>query len=532
MTATAAPVHRAPPQAIVSAQQRAQISEVFKACRTDFSFYAPRHLFITDKITRRNKPFRFNETQRLVNAAAERQLQDRGYVRLICVKARQQGVSTYTTGRGYWRTTLNRNWQTSILTHELKATKTLFEMVRKYHENCPAAMRPAASSEAANSLEFRDIGSAYHLQTARTSGSGRGLNAQFFHGSEVAFWRNMEEHLSGVGQAIALAPNTEIYLESTGNGRNQFYTMTHMALKGEGVYEVVFSPWFLSPEYTMPPTEVVGFELSDDDYLYQETYGLTLGQMAWRAHKIASDFLGDPTMFDQEYPASIARAFRRSATETPFIRPLVTETARRREHSRRGPLLMGVDPSEGNSKNDRFAVILRDDAGVVSKHLIRLKTDDQQEAAGAVLHLIQTLHPDCVFVDRIGIGAGICDILAISSPVPVVGVKASEAARNSDKYFNKRAEMWGEMREWLIQGASLLPDDELEVDLQTPSYDYRGTAYVLESKQAIARRNLPSPDFADALSMTFYLPFALVSFSSREALRSGAGQLLLDWRAQ
>jgi len=78
--------------------------------------------------------------------------------------------------------------------------------------------------------------------------------------------------------------------------------------------------------------------------------------------------------------------------------------------------------------------------------------------------------------------------------MPVIGVKASEKAANQEKYYNKRTEMWGEMRDWLIDGASLLDDDEIEADLTAPGFQFRGQQYLLESKEKMAKRDLPSPD--------------------------------------
>lgn len=193
---------------------------------------------------------------------------------------------------------------------------------------------------------------------------------------------------------------------------------------------------------------------------------------------------------------------------------------------------MGVDPSEGSSKSDRFAVVIRDDTGVRHKIKVPLKTDDQYEAAGAVLALIREHEPDVVFIDRLGIGAGICDIVAkTAGATRVIGVKASEAARDRRKYANMRAEMWGETRDWLIQGAELLDDDELESDLNIPGYKYRGEAYLIETKESIKKRKLPSPDFGDALAATFYLPFELAQNMSADQLRSGGAAQATDWRA-
>ena len=516
------------------AEKRAQQLKALEIARKDFAFYAPRHLKILDKNTSALQPFGFNKPQQIVHQKSEQMLRETGYVRLICVKARQQGISTYINGRGYWRTSLNMHWRSEILTHLDEATKNMLLMVRRFHEHCPVALRPKTSHDAVNALAFGALDSRYGLGTARSKGTGRSATARFFHGSEVAFWSNLKDNLAGVGQVVPLAEGTEVYLESTGNGRNDFYTLVYNALSETSLqpYRVIFVPWFMSDEYQLE-TIPKGLDLSDDDYEYSDLYGLSLKQMAWRQFKIMGDFAGDVTLFDQEYPASLNRAFRRTPTESPFIRTQTTERARKRPHRPLGARRLGVDPSQGtDEKKDRFACVLRDDTGVISKHRLRLQTDNQYEAAGHIIKLMKELEPDITFIDRLGIGAGICDIVSEQmAEWRVVGVRASEKATDTEKYVNKRSEMWGEAREWLVDGASMIDDDELDMDLTSPSYTFRGEAYLLESKESLRKRELPSPDYGDALAHTFYMPFELAKDMDREQLRSMASAEL-DWRTQ
>ena len=71
---------------------------------------------------------------------------------------------------------------------------------------------------------------------------------------------------------------------------------------------------------------------------------------------------------------------------------------------------------------------------------------------------------------------------------------------------NKRSEMWLAAREWLSRGA--LPQDELlAAELTAPMYSYNAdNAVMLERKQDMKRRGIPSPDIADAFALTFAYP--------------------------
>jgi hypothetical protein len=76
--------------------------------------------------------------------------------------------------------------------------------------------------------------------------------------------------------------------------------------------------------------------------------------------------------------------------------------------------------------------------------------------------------------------------------------------------WNRRAEMWGRMREWLQDG-SIPDDDALVSDLASPKTKYRANNdWLLESKMEMKARGVKSPDLADALALTFavqeYIP--------------------------
>jgi hypothetical protein len=80
------------------------------------------------------------------------------------------------------------------------------------------------------------------------------------------------------------------------------------------------------------------------------------------------------------------------------------------------------------------------------------------------------------------------------------------SAAGDVRYFNKRAEMWGAMKEWINAGC--LPDDpDLLAALASVEYAYDGNdAIQLERKVDMKWRGLPSPDDAEALPLTFACP--------------------------
>lgn len=446
-------------------------------------------------------PFVWNRAQRHINAALEAQRAQKGFVRALLLKGRQQGGSTLIGARYYHRTSTQPGRNAFIVAHEDKATGNLFDMVKRYHTHNPLA--PSTRNSNAKELIFGGIDAGYKLATAGTDDVGRSNTAQLLHGSEFAFWRNAAMHLAGIGNTIAKAPGTEIIFESTANGiGNQFHLMWQTAESGQGDYIAVFVPWFWQDEYTdTPPAD---WTPSVADVEYQQAYGLDLGQMAWRHAKLLEYGPGFEWLFDQEYPACAALAFR-SATSNPLISPSHVMAAVNNVlfRERQGPLLVGCDPAgEGD---DRTAIVFRQ-GRTVFRVEYHSKLDTMQ-IAGKLAAYYRDMEIDGLFVDKLGLGAGVYDRL-VELQIPVIGVGAGSKATNSERYENKRAEMYWLMAEWLADAPVRLPNDAALIsDLSTfqPETSSNGRRQ-LESKLKLKKRGIRSPDGADALALTFAEP--------------------------
>lgn len=148
---------------------------------------------------------------------------------------------------------------------------------------------------------FSKLDSSFKVATAGNKGAGRSLTAHKLHSSEVAYWPNPEEHLTGIMQTIPSAHGTEIIFESTANGiGNIFHTLWNQGIKGDGGLISIFVPWYWQHEY-----RISGIELSSDDREYGSLFGLDENQMMWRKYKI-NELGGDVRLFMREYPSTPA----------------------------------------------------------------------------------------------------------------------------------------------------------------------------------------------------------------------------------
>lgn len=485
--------------------------DALRRLRDDDEFYARNCLFIRTK-TGEVEPFVFNKAQRYIHERLEEQRARTGRVRALVLKGRQQGCSTYVSGRYYKRTTWTKGVRTFILTHEDAATQNLFEMVNRYHEKCPPFVRPSTGAANAKELFFDALDSGYKVGTAGTKGVGRSSTIQLFHGSEVAFWPNAETHAAGVLQAVPDAPGTEVILESTANGvGNFFHQKWRDAENGQGDFIAIFVPWYWQEEYRKAPPD--GLTLTEEEREYQRLYGLDAEQMAWRRNKIAE--LKDAMLFKQEYPATAAEAFQMSGHDS-FIKPDSVTRARKAEREPSGPLVMGFDPS-------RFG----DDSGALARRqgrkVLRVERRaklNTMESVGWVKQAIDTEKPARVFIDVGGLGAGIYDRLVEMGYGHIVravnfGASPLEPPKFDDEGnelpgpANRRAEMWWASRDWLddVGGADLPDEDALHAEACGPAYKYDSYGrLLLEKKEDMRRRGVPSPDGWDAVALTFAEP--------------------------
>lgn len=483
----------------------------FLKARNEFAFFAPRCLFIKSK---RNKIelFKFNKAQRYLNAVAEWQLRTTGMVRIIIVKGRQQGISTYTEGRAYHRIIHREAYNVFIMAHEAAASSNLFDMSKRYHDCCPPDLQPLRGHCNGLALTFPALDSKYSIATAGNRGAGRSATASFFHGSEVAFWPDAAEHASGILQTIPRSHGTEIYLESTADGiSNYFYDQWERAATIGDVnnpdssgYVRVFIPWFWQDEYAVEPPP--GFRLTDEEAKYKHRYGVTDAQMFWRRLKI-KEMDGDIRRFQRDYPATPEEAFNASGDSILITGEMVADAkANYRDNvfDPFGSVVMGVDVArEGD---DATCFVIRQ--GRVVLHCERMYKAKAHYVASRLHTLREEFGVRQVFVDATGgFGTGVLDVLEDRGMLgATAGVHFNESAIEDNKFCNVRTEMWWKIREWIERGATLPDGVDWGRDLCAPQYKFEGDRIRLEKKEEIKKRIGRSPDIGDALALTFRFP--------------------------
>lgn len=466
--------------------------------------FAKNFLVIHDKLGAESK-FNFNRAQLYIHDRLEAQLAATGMVRALCLKGRQQGVSTYVQARYFRKIITGRGKKAFILTHLSDATMALFSMTKRYSEHVPPEIFPMPDKKNDNQLMYTGLGSGYRVGTAGNENIGRSMTNQYLHLSEYAFYKNAEGISLGLMQTVAELPGTEIIKESTANGvDNEFYAEWQAAKNGASRYQAIFVPWYWQDEYCIESTS---FKADSEEQEWLDKFadnGLKEGHLNWRRIKL-EDFKGDYEQkcrkFKQEYPFTDDEAFLSSISD-PFIHMEHVERARKNRVDSTAALVIGIDPARKGG--DRTAIIRR--KGRIAYNLETHYNLDLMDLAGIIRRIIDKEKPVKVCIDCIGIGAGVVDRLRELGYDVVEGVNVARRATDPDKYKNLRAELWDNMREWLTQEIPVqIPDsDELQTDLTALGYKYDSSDRLqIESKEDAKKRGMLSVDCADSLMLTF-----------------------------
>jgi hypothetical protein len=181
------------------------------------------------------------------------------------------------------------------------------------------------------------------------------------------------------------------------------------------------------------------------------------------------------------------------------------------------PVVFGLDHARFG--DDSTVLAIRQGRDAKSRPWKKWNSANAMQIAGDVFQEIKRWHPDAVFIDAGGPNAGgVIDrlrqltaeedrvrrlIFEINFGTRSLGMTARFNDEQRVRVYNKRAEMWQNMKAWLERGA--VPDEQqLYDDLVGPEYSYMGdNEIILEKKEHMKARGLASPDHGDALALTF-----------------------------
>lgn len=284
--------------------------------------------FVVVNKKKETTPFFLNEVQRefsreLKQARADYKAGKRLHLKFIVLKGRQQGFTSYITASQLAQAITQRNWAGFTLADNTENTETIFTDKAKFpYENLPPHLQPQERYNTRRELHLEKLNSRWRIATAGAKDVGRSKTLNTFHGSEAAFWANLETILSGLGESLT-ADAVQI-LESTANGPNEFKQLWDDAIAGKNNWEPKFYEWWRTPEYRLAfesPEAETEFKnkingsvlvpereedvFSEIKWLFNK--GVDINQAYWYYNKWK-----DNKLVKQEYPNTAEQAFKAS----------------------------------------------------------------------------------------------------------------------------------------------------------------------------------------------------------------------------
>jgi hypothetical protein len=236
-------------------------------------------------------------------------------------------------------------------------------------------------------------------------------------------------------------------------------------------------------------------------------YKLSPAQIYWRRRTIAG--YSDPKRFQREFPGSHVEAYQSAEVQESFISSDDVMRARKCEDDLAfGALTLGVDVSYIGK--DRAVIVHRRGRAITKIEKIQV---GGMELCGILGKIIEQTKPDRVYLDATGGGSIVLDRMhelgfhecegvtfsGRSTEVPTI----DESGREQRVYHNRRAQIFGNLRE-ALQGAFKLPDDDaLHGELVAIGFKYTSAGAIqIEDKAAIKKRIGFSIDIADACALS------------------------------
>lgn len=162
---------------------------------------------------------------------------------------------------------------------------------------------------------------------------------------------------------------------------------------------------------------------------------------------------------------------------------------------------------------------LGDDQSVIARRhglqaypfIRRRNVESGQIGASLTNRIWGEFRADAAFIDGTG-GFGLTwhDCLADLGRT-TIPIGFAQKASQEQRYYNKRAEMYFELIQWIKSGGALPPEDadgsaEFKKALVNTTFTFKGDRLLLEEKDDIKAKIGFSPDEADALALTFAEP--------------------------
>lgn len=320
--------------------------EYLVRCQQDPRWFIENHLSCRHIDGRRLVPFRLKPGQRKIQAAIDAQRAAHQPVRVVVLKNRKHGTSTFGLGYAYQYASTRSYVNAVVMAHKVELTEEFLQVVSDFYYNDTRrdlGLWPATQKSNRRELIFGNpdprtrgenpgLRSTIRITSSDSDEPGMGSTIHFLLASEAARWKNPAATRAAFN-AMSNDEDSVIIMESTAFGiGGMFHETWQRAVAGENEYRPVFLSWLEDERLRLPLSDEERARwdwTSPEERNYAELWGLSLEQAKWRRMHLASPAMFVPgqtpeEVFDQEYPASADLAFIGSGRNFFLVSSLVS----------------------------------------------------------------------------------------------------------------------------------------------------------------------------------------------------------------
>lgn len=248
-------------------------------CVVDLRYYLENYHCIRDENGNWKALFPWWDHQEMVFEAVTEEFVENGFCKLIVLKPRQTGLTTWTAASMFHRTIFTPHTYTMLVAQDPKTSGNIHSMCINAFKALPWWLRPESQYETkGDAIEFQrkdemerltnpGLGSTIQTSHAqKMSGVAIGRTIRNGHFSEVSRWPNPEVFHSDINPSMN-ARDTYAVMESTGYGRNGLmFDWWQGTVNGDTGWRALFIPVYKVRKYYLPIKK--DFELSVDEIAF------------------------------------------------------------------------------------------------------------------------------------------------------------------------------------------------------------------------------------------------------------------------
>ncbi len=252
-----------------------------------------------------------NSVQKFVRAHELHLRKEYGVVRLVILKGRQLGMTTYNLIKALDRVLFYRNQTVVIIPHLAKDEQDFFDNIQALYKNIPERIaderypggvwvKPKPKYSTRKEMIFEGMNSTIQIKSQT-----RGKTVSHLHITELAFNENASKMMTGA--LPSMPENADIIIESTANGiGNYYYNLWNSNVDNpDPEFHCLFVPWYLEDRYRSDRHRDIPGELKTLKRIFADGT-IDQEQVNWYV-KMYNSLEGMDVL--QEYPSTPEEAF-------------------------------------------------------------------------------------------------------------------------------------------------------------------------------------------------------------------------------